>query len=142
MRPRRIDREILDAGARRPLGDPVGEVHPRHLLVAELRETLGDDAHEPGHRPAELGAVGVLSFVAFLAGAAALLRYAMRAELPFGLAAVGVFVALFTHALFYSGFFENPTMWGTLAAAAALRATRGEQVTQAASRAVAPASGA
>jgi hypothetical protein len=91
---------------------------------------------------AELGALGVLSFVAFLAGAATLLRYAMRAELPFGLAAVGVFVALFTHALFYSGFFENPTMWGTLAAAAALQATRGERVTQAASRAVVPASGA
>ena len=41
--------------------------------------------------------------------------FAGRASLCFGLALVTILV----HSLFYSGFFEDPLMWGTLAAAAA-----------------------
>ena len=32
----------------------------------------------------------------------------------------GAFVALFVHSLIYSGFFQNPVTWGSLAVAAAV----------------------
>jgi hypothetical protein len=68
---------------------------------------------------AELGVVGILVYLAFLAGAArALLSVANRARaLGIGLAAV--FLTLLIHSLFYSGFFEDPITWGVLAIAAA-----------------------
>jgi hypothetical protein len=63
--------------------------------------------------------VGILVYLAFLAGAArALLSVANRARaLGIGLAAV--FLTLLIHSLFYSGFFEDPITWGVLAIAAA-----------------------
>jgi hypothetical protein len=35
-----------------------------------------------------------------------------------GLGAAAVFLALFVHSLFYSGFFEDPIVWGVMALAA------------------------
>jgi hypothetical protein len=68
---------------------------------------------------AELGVVGILLYLAFLAGATrALLSVATRARaLGIGLAAV--FLTLLIHSLFYAGFFEDPITWGVLAIAAA-----------------------
>lgn len=71
----------------------------------------------------ELGIVGLLVYTAFLVAAAQLLIATVRRNRPLGLGLTAVFGAVFVHALFYSGFFEDPIMWGTLAVAAAALAT-------------------
>ena len=73
---------------------------------------------------AELGAVGFLLYVAFLAGAVRLLWEAFRRDRVFGLGLGVCFLVLFLHSLFYSGFFEDPVMWGVLGVATMLVAAR------------------
>ena len=69
---------------------------------------------------AELGGLGVLAYLAFLAGGTmTLVRTYRRRDHAIGLALAAAFLVLVVHSLFYSGFFEDPLMWGTLAAAAA-----------------------
>jgi hypothetical protein len=68
---------------------------------------------------AELGAAGIVAYLALLAGASRLLVLVLRRQRALGLVLGSAFVLLFVHALFYSGFFENPTMWGILAVGAA-----------------------
>jgi len=67
---------------------------------------------------AELGAVGFLLYLAFLAGAARLLWEAFRRDRVFGLGLAACFLVLLLHSLFYSGFFEDAVMWGVLGVAA------------------------
>jgi len=69
---------------------------------------------------AELGVIGLVAYVAFLAGAVRVLLAAhlRRPQLALGLAAI--FLALFAHSLFYPGFFENPITFGVLGLAAAV----------------------
>ena len=52
------------------------------------------------------------------------LRRAWRTEETVGICLAAVFFVLFVHSLFYSGFFEDPITWGTLAFAAAFAASR------------------
>ncbi len=73
---------------------------------------------------AELGAVGFLLYVAFLAGAVRLLWEAFRRDRVVGLGLGVCFLVLFLHSLFYSGFFEDPVMWGVLGVATMLVAAR------------------
>jgi O-antigen ligase len=73
----------------------------------------------------ELGLVGFIAYLALLAAAARALLAVARVDRTLGLGLFGVFVLLFVHSLFYSGFFENPVTWGILAVAAAVLATRG-----------------
>jgi hypothetical protein len=62
----------------------------------------------------------VLAYLAFLVGGAVMLvRTYRRRDHAVGLALAAAFLVLVVHSLFYSGFFEDPLMWGTLAAAAA-----------------------
>jgi putative inorganic carbon (hco3(-)) transporter len=68
---------------------------------------------------AELGAIGVLLYLALLAAAARLLQVAVRRHRAAGLGLAAVFLVLFLHSVFYSGFFEDPMMWGSLGLAAA-----------------------
>jgi O-antigen ligase len=68
---------------------------------------------------AELGVVGVAAYLAFLAGSARLLLEAVRRRRTLGLALAAAFLLLFVHSLSYSGFFENPLVWGVIAVAAA-----------------------
>src|SRR5262249_25279462 len=72
---------------------------------------------------AELGLLGIVAYVVFLAGAAPpFLSLATRNRaLAIGLAAV--FLTLVIHSLFYAGFFDDPITWGALAVAAAALAT-------------------
>ena len=72
---------------------------------------------------AELGVIGLLVYLVFLAGAArSFAGLAARSRtLAIGLAAV--FLTLVVHSLFYAGFFEDPITWGVLALAAAALAT-------------------
>jgi hypothetical protein len=66
---------------------------------------------------AELGVLGLLVYAALLAGASRLLFLVTRRSRALGLGAAAVFLALFVHSLFYSGFFEDPIVWGVMALA-------------------------
>jgi putative inorganic carbon (hco3(-)) transporter len=68
---------------------------------------------------AELGIVGILAYVAFLAAAAWALFSVTNRDRALGLGLAAVFVTLLVHSLFYSGFFEDPITWGLLALAGA-----------------------
>ena len=68
---------------------------------------------------AELGIVGLLLYVAILAGAARAIDDVRRRHQALGLSLAAVFLALFVHSLAYSGFFEDPITWLVLAIAAA-----------------------
>ena len=81
---------------------------------------------------AELGIVGLALYAALLAGAARALLRVFRLEHAFGLALAAVFVGLFVHSLFYSGFFEDPITWLVLGVASSfLAAHAGSRVTSA-----------
>lgn len=68
---------------------------------------------------AELGLVGFALYVLLLAGAVRMLVI-LRAKFPaLALALGAVLLALFTHSLAYSGFFEDPITWITLGIGAA-----------------------
>jgi putative inorganic carbon (hco3(-)) transporter len=68
---------------------------------------------------AELGIVGLLAYVAVLAGAAHAIDDVRRRQQALGLSLAAVFLALFVHSLAYSGFFEDPITWLVLGIAAA-----------------------
>jgi nicotinamide riboside transporter PnuC len=67
---------------------------------------------------AELGVVGVVLYVWLLVGGARLLESVRRRNQVLGLALATSFLALFVHALFYSGFLEDPITWLVLAVGA------------------------
>ncbi|HEX7255428.1 MAG TPA: O-antigen ligase family protein [Gaiellaceae bacterium] len=63
---------------------------------------------------AELGAVGLALYALLLVGAGRMLLIVRQAWPTLALALGAVLLALFTHALAYSGFFEDPITWLTL----------------------------
>jgi len=69
---------------------------------------------------AELGTLGVLVYLGLLAAAAWTLRVAIERRRALGLGLATAFFVLLLHSLFYSGFFEDPIMWGVLGLAAAI----------------------
>jgi O-antigen ligase len=89
--------------------------------IARAKDRVGKPSHTtPLTVTAELGGLGVLAYLAFLAGGTmTLVRTYRRRDHAIGLALAAAFLVLVVHSLFYSGFFEDPLMWGTLAAAAA-----------------------
>ena len=68
---------------------------------------------------AELGAIGLVLYGWLLVGGAWLILQVRRVDEPLGLALGVVFIGLFVHALFYSGFLEDPITWLVLGVAAA-----------------------
>jgi O-antigen ligase len=68
---------------------------------------------------AELGIPGLVAYLAFLVGAAALIERVRRREPTLGLALAAVLLALVVHSLAYSGFFEDPVTWVVVAVASA-----------------------
>lgn len=76
---------------------------------------------------AELGAVGFVLYLAFLVGAVRLLLGAIRRDRVTGFGLSVCFLVLLLHSLFYSGFFEDPIMWGVLGVAAMLVASASRQ---------------
>ena len=60
---------------------------------------------------AELGVLGLLSYLGFLAGAAVMIERIRRRDQALGLALGAVLLALVVHSLAYSGFFEDPVTW-------------------------------
>lgn len=67
---------------------------------------------------AELGAVGLLLYAWLLVGGARAIEAVRRLDPALGLGLAASFLALFVHALFYSGFLEDPLTWVVLAVAA------------------------
>jgi O-antigen ligase len=67
---------------------------------------------------AELGVIGVAAYLALLVGAAVLIERVRRRSPELGLGLGAVLLALFVHSLAYSGFFEDPVTWLTIAVAA------------------------
>jgi hypothetical protein len=67
---------------------------------------------------AELGAIGLALYVWLLAGGVRLIASVRRHDEALGLALGASFLALFVHALFYSGFLEDPITWLVLAVGA------------------------
>jgi putative inorganic carbon (HCO3(-)) transporter len=97
-----------------------GEEKATRDYAASHPERLAKVSHTtPLTVAAELGAVGVVAYLAFLAGAARVLFLSVRSDRILGVTLATVFLAEFVHALFYSGFFEDPLLWFTLALAGA-----------------------
>jgi putative inorganic carbon (hco3(-)) transporter len=67
---------------------------------------------------AELGAIGLALYAWLLVGGVRLIGSVRRLDDALGLALGASFLALFVHALFYSGFLEDPVTWLVLAVAA------------------------
>ena len=67
---------------------------------------------------AELGLIGVALYTWLLVGGVRLIEQVRRREQALGLALAASFLALFVHALFYSGFLEDPITWLVLAVGA------------------------
>ena len=68
---------------------------------------------------AELGVIGLVLYAWLLAGGAWLIVQVTRRDQALGLALGVSFLGLFVHALFYSGFLEDPLTWLVIAVAAA-----------------------
>ena len=68
---------------------------------------------------AELGIVGFALYALLLAATVRMLVTLRRLRPALGLAIAAVLFALFTHALAYSGFFEDPITWLALGVGAA-----------------------
>jgi O-Antigen ligase len=68
---------------------------------------------------AELGAIGLALYVWLLVGGAWAIAAVRRLDEGLGLALGAAFLGLFVHALFYSGFLEDPLTWLVLGLAAA-----------------------
>jgi O-antigen ligase len=64
---------------------------------------------------AELGAIGLALYVWLLIGGVRLIAAVRRLDEALGLALIASFLGLFVHALFYSGFLEDPITWLVLA---------------------------
>lgn len=73
---------------------------------------------------AELGLIGLALYAAVLVGAIRLIDRVRREAPALGLSLGAVLLALFVHALFYSGFFEDPITWTALAIGASFLVAR------------------
>ncbi len=69
---------------------------------------------------AELGAIGLVAYVALLLGAVRIVALARERDPVLGLGLAAVLLALFVHSLSYEGFFDNPITWGVLGLGAAV----------------------
>ncbi|MEA2453877.1 MAG: hypothetical protein QOI45_139 [Thermoleophilaceae bacterium] len=96
-----------------------GQPRASRELVGSDRPTPNFVSHTtPLTVAAELGLIGVALYVWLLAGGARLIERVRRRDQALGLALAASFAALFVHALFYSGFLEDPITWLVFAVAA------------------------
>ncbi len=96
-----------------------GQARASRRLANSDRPTANFVSHTtPLTVAAELGVVGLALYTWLLAGGVRVILGVYRRDEPLGLALGASFLALFVHALFYSGFLEDPLTWLVLAVAA------------------------
>jgi O-antigen ligase len=96
-----------------------GQPRASRRLVGSERPTPNFVSHTtPLTVFAELGAIGLALYAWLLGGGAWLILQVRRRDEALGLALGAAFVGLFVHALFYSGFLEDPITWLVIAIAA------------------------
>ena len=96
-----------------------GQPRASRRLEASDRPTPNFVSHTtPLTVAAELGVVGLALYVWLLVGGVRLIAAVRDRDEAFGLVLLASFLALFVHALFYSGFLEDPLTWFVLAAGA------------------------
>jgi O-antigen ligase len=97
-----------------------GQPRASRLLAGSQRPTPNFVSHTtPLTVFAELGVVGLALYAWLLVGGAWLILQVRRRDEALGLALGAAFIGLFVHALFYSGFLEDPLTWFVLGIAAA-----------------------
>jgi O-antigen ligase len=155
-----VVREALDTSVRRATSDRSRRVeltarvfaeHPiagvgigsQPLASQQLSERSGPKPNFVSHATpvtvaAELGVIGLLAYAALLVAAAFLIGAVRRRDPALGLALAATLLALFVHALFYSGFFEDPITWLVLAIAAGYLVSRDQPAEQVATIAPSP----
>jgi len=122
LRQRTADRSQRVQDTARVVGeDPIlgvgigGQPQASRRLSGRDRTTPNFVSHTtPLTVAAELGLVGLALYVWLLVGGARLLGAVRRLEPALGLALGAAFLGLFVHALFYSGFLEDPLTWVVL----------------------------
>ncbi len=122
LRQRTADRsQRVEDTARVVREDPVlgvgigGQPQASRRLSGRDRTTPNFVSHTtPLTVAAELGLAGLALYVWLLVGGARLLVAVRRLEPALGLALGAAFLGLFVHALFYSGFLEDPLTWVVL----------------------------
>ena len=96
-----------------------GQPRASRLAAGSDRPTPNFVSHTtPLTVAAELGAIGLLLYGWLLAGGVRAIAEVGRRDAGVGLALGAAFLALFVHALFYSGFLEDPLTWVVLGLAA------------------------
>jgi len=110
--------ERVEAAARVVREDPVlgvglgGQAAASRRLSDSDRSTPNFVSHTtPLTVAAELGLVGLALYAWLLVGGVRTIAAVRRLEPGLGLALGGAFLVLFVHALFYSGFLEDPLTW-------------------------------
>ena len=97
-----------------------GQPRASRRLVGSQRPTPNFVSHTtPLTVFAELGAIGLVLYAWLLAAGAWAILQVRRVDEPLGLALGVAFIGLFVHALFYSGFLEDPLTWLVIGIAAA-----------------------
>ena len=97
-----------------------GQARASRLLAGSEKPTPNFVSHTtPLTVFAELGAIGLALYAWLLVGGLRLILAVRKRDEPLGLALAVAFLGLFVHALFYSGFIEDPLTWLVLAVAAA-----------------------
>jgi O-antigen ligase len=152
--------EALDTSVRRATSDRSRRVeltarvfaeHPlagvgigsQPLASQQLSERSGPKQNFVSHATpvtvaAELGVIGLLAYGALLVAAAFLIEGVRRRDPALGLTLAAALLALFVHALFYSGFFEDPITWLVLAIAAGYLVSRDQPAEEVATIAPSP----
>jgi O-antigen ligase len=93
-----------------------GQARASRRLAGSDRPTPNFVSHTtPLTVAAELGIVGLALYVWLLVGGVRLIAAVHRRHEALGLALMASFLGLFVHALFYSGFLEDPITWLVLA---------------------------
>jgi O-antigen ligase len=96
-----------------------GQARASRRLAGSDRPTPNFVSHTtPLTVAAELGIVGLALYVWLLVGGVRLIAAVRRHHEALGLALLASFLGLFVHALFYSGFLEDPITWLVLAVGA------------------------
>jgi O-antigen ligase len=97
-----------------------GQPRASRRLVGSERPTPNFVSHTtPLTVFAELGVIGLALYAWLLAGGVWLILRVRRRDEALGLALAAAFIGLFVHALFYSGFVEDPITWLVIGIAAA-----------------------